>query len=48
MQKGTPFGDLALMNDSDTRAASIRMKTETFLAYLEKTSYNIVMRKVIK
>ena len=40
MPKGTPFGDLALMNNSDTRAASIRMKTETFLAYLDKTSYN--------
>ena len=48
MPAGTPFGDLALMNNSDTRAASIRMTTETFLAYLDKTSYNQVMKKVIK
>ena len=40
MHKGTPFGDLALMNNTDTRAASIRMKSETILAYLDKTSYN--------
>jgi hypothetical protein len=47
MNAGTPFGDLALMNNTDTRAASIRMKSETFLAYLDRASYNKVMKKVI-
>ena len=48
MAKGTPFGDLALTNKSDTRLASIRMGEETFLAYLDRVNYDQVMRRVIK
>jgi len=48
MQKGTPFGDLALTNKADTRLASIRMGEETFLAYLDRVNYDQVMKKVVK
>ena len=47
MQKGTPFGDLALTNKADTRLASIRMGEETFLAYLDRVNYDQVMKKVV-
>lgn len=48
MKEGTPFGDLALFSETDKRNASIRMKKDTVLAYLDRSNYNMVMKKVIK
>ena len=48
LKVGTPFGDLALLSETDKRNASIRMKKHTVLAYLDRNSYNMVMKKVIK
>ena len=46
-KSGSEFGEIALsMNEK--RQATTRMKTETFLAYLERSEYNLVMSKIIK
>lgn len=48
MYEGTFFGDLALSSSSTTLKASIKMKTECFLAYLDRFDYNMVMKQVIR
>lgn len=48
MDPGTHFGDLALANAGKTRQASIRMYTETFLAYLLRQDYNMVIKQIME
>lgn len=46
--EGKSFGELALENADSRRAATIKMKTESFLGYLDRTEYNMVMKNIIK
>jgi hypothetical protein len=48
LKDGAPFGELALRSSEDRRAASISIKEPTFLAYLDRTDYNMVMKRVIR
>jgi hypothetical protein len=48
LKDGAPFGELALKSSEDRRAASISIKEETFLAYLDRTDYNMVMKRVMR
>jgi len=48
LKDGAPFGELALKSSEDRRAASISVKEETFLAYLDRTDYNMVMKRVMR
>ena len=45
---GVFFGDLALATDKSIRQASIKMKEDTFLAYLDRFDYNMVMKYQIR
>jgi len=48
LKDGAPFGELALKSSEDRRAASIAIKEDTFLAYLDRTDYNMVMKRVMR
>ena len=45
---GVFFGELALETDKSIRQASIKMKQDTFLAYLDRFDYNMVMKQQIR
>ena len=47
MHEGSQFGELALRSETDTRNASIKMVSESFLAYLDRYDYNMVMKRMM-
>jgi hypothetical protein len=47
MHEGSQFGELALRSETDRRNATIKMVSESFLAYLDKYDYNMVMKRVV-
>ena len=45
LQKGSSFGELALIND-EPRAATVVCKTNCHFAYLEKSDYQTLLRQI--
>ena len=47
LQPGAYFGELALQAAGETRKASIKMRSDAFLAYLDRHDYDTVMQGIM-